>query len=172
MLGEAAIERVTLLVNHVIAAEPVATRRLQAHAGRFMQFHLDDWPALLPALPPLNFRVTPAGLLEWWGQGLPEEPALRVHVAAGNPALALGRALTGTKPRIEVAGDAAFAADLQWLIDNLRWDIEDDLARIVGQGPAHQIARMAGTVAGGMRDAVKALTALASRGAAAMPGRP
>jgi ubiquinone biosynthesis protein UbiJ len=172
MLGDAAIERITLWANHVIASEPVAARRLQPHAGRCMQFHFDGWPTLLPALPRLSFRVTPAGLLEWCGSDVGGDPALCVHVAAANPALAAVQALAGTRPRIDVAGDAAFAADLNWLIDNLRWDIEDDLARVVGPAPAHRIARVAGVAAGGMRSAVHALTALAARGAAAMPRRP
>ena len=42
-----------------------------------------------------------------------------------------------------VQGDAAVASELNWLIENLRWDIEDDLAGVVGPCPARQIVRFA-----------------------------
>ncbi len=164
LLGSAAIERVTLLVNHVLAAEPLAAERLRVHAGRCMQLHFDGWPGLLPALPATAFRVTPAGLIEWCGDETPAEPDLRVTVDASNPALAMAQALAGTRPKVDVAGDAAFATDLNWLFDNLRWDVQDDLARIVGQAPAREIARVGAGVAAGLREAVRTLTGLATRG--------
>lgn len=163
LLGSAAIERLTLLANHVLASEPVATERLRTHVGRCMQLQFEGWPSLLPALPPTAFRVTPAGLIEWCGTEPIAEPDLRVGIDASNPALAMAQALAGTRPKVEVAGDAAFATDLNWLFDNLRWDVQDDLARIVGQAPAREIARVAGGVAAGLREAVRTLTGLAPR---------
>lgn len=162
LLGSAAMERLTLLLNHVLAAEPLATLRLKPHAGRCIQLHFDRWPDRLPALPPTAFQVTPAGLLEWRTDPV-DDPALRVSIDASNPALGLAHALTGRRPRIDVAGDAAFAADLNWLIDNLRWDVEDDLARAVGQAPAREIARLAGGIAVAMRGAAQAVDALVRR---------
>jgi ubiquinone biosynthesis protein UbiJ len=44
---------------------------------------------------------------------------------------------------MEIRGDAALAAEVGWLAENLRWDVEDDLARIVGELPAHQLAKAA-----------------------------
>ena len=163
LLGQAAIERLTLLANHVIASEPVAAQRLRAHAGRCMTLQFDGWPALLPPLPPTSFRVTPAGLVEWCGAEPGGEPDLRVRVDASNPALAMLQALAGTRPKVDVAGDAAFASDLNWLFDNLRWDVQDDLARVVGPGPAREIGRIAGGVATGLQKAVRALSGLAAR---------
>lgn len=163
LLGQAVIERLTLLVNHVLAAEPVATQRLGAHAGRSILLNFNGWPALLPALPATAFRVTKAGLLEWCASEVPADPDLRVGIDASNPALAMAQALAGTRPQVDVAGDAAFAADLNWLFDNLRWDVQDDLARIVGQAPAREITRVAGGVATGMREAAKAVSGLVAR---------
>jgi ubiquinone biosynthesis protein UbiJ len=163
LLGQAAIERLTLLVNHVLSSEPVATQRLGAHAGRSIRVQFDGWPALLPPLPPTAFRVTPAGLIEWCGPDAPAEPDLRVNIDASNPALAMAQALSGTRPQVAIAGDAAFATDLNWLFDNLRWDVQDDLARIVGQAPAREISRIAGGIAAGMREAVKTLSGLVAR---------
>ena len=169
MLGDAVIERLTLVVNHVLASEPVATERLRPHAGRCMQLHFDGWPALLPPLPATAFRVTPAGLIEWCGADLPAAPELRVSIDASNPALAMAQALAGTRPKVEVAGDAAFATDLNWLFDNLRWDVQDDLARVVGPAPAREIARVAQGIAAGMQEAARTLSDLVARGRDAAP---
>jgi ubiquinone biosynthesis accessory factor UbiJ len=68
MLAPALMERVVLVVNHVLGAEPAATLRLQPHAQRVIRLQMQGWPALLPAPPLLAFRVTPAGMLEWCGQ--------------------------------------------------------------------------------------------------------
>ena len=163
LLGDAAVERLTLLFNHVLASESVATERLRAHTGRSVELRFEGWPALLPALPSTTFRVTPAGLLEWCGQAPAEEPALRVHIDASNPALAMSRALAGERPAVDVAGDAAFATDLNWLFDHLRWDVQDDLARVVGAAPAREITRLAGGVAAGVREAARRLGGLVAR---------
>jgi len=163
LAGSAVMERVTLLVNHVLASEPVAAQRLAVHAGRCIQLHFDGWPTLLPPLPLTAFRVTPAGLVEWCGSAPPEVADLRVEIDASNPALALVQAASGERPRIDVAGDAAFAADVNWLFDNLRWDVQDDLARVVGQAPAREIVRLGTAVAAALRQAVTTVGGLASR---------
>lgn len=163
LASRAVIERAILLANHVIAGEPVAAQRLAAHAGRSLLLSLDGWPSLLPPVPPLAIRVTPAGLLEWCGEEIPAEPELRVSVDASNPALAFVRALGGEKPRIEVAGDAQFASDVNWLFDNLRWDLEDDLARLVGDAPARELSKFGSSVAAALREAVRGIGSLASR---------
>ena len=160
ILGNAVIERATLLVNHVLGSEAVATDRLRGHSGRCIQVQFDGWPSLLPPLPSTAFRVTPAGLLEWYGADAPPDADLRVRIDASNPALAMAQALTGERPKVDVAGDAAFAADLSWLFDNLRWDVQDDLARLVGQAPAREMARVAGGIAAGLREAARAIGGL------------
>ena len=163
LLGQATMERLTLFLNHVLGAEPVAMQRLQQHAGRSVQLELQGWPGVLPALPPTTFRVSAAGLLEWAVGDTPVQPDLRVSIDASNPALAAVQALTGERPRVEVSGDAAFATDLNWLFDNLRWDVQDDLANLVGPVPAREIARLGGGIATGLREAVRALGGLVQR---------
>lgn len=153
LVGPAVLQRLTLLLNHVLSAEPVATQRLCQHAGRCLQVELTDWPARLPALPGLVFRVTPAGLLEWCGDEAPGAAAadLLLRIDAANPALLLARLAAGERPTVEVQGDAQCAADVHWLVDNLRWDIEGDLARWLGPLPARQLARLGAALAAGLR---------------------
>jgi ubiquinone biosynthesis accessory factor UbiJ len=183
-LATEAMERATLLVNHVLASEPAAAQRLGGHVGRCLSLQVNGWPGWLPPLPRLVFRITPAALVEWCGpqanaqpqeqsQAQPQaqsqtqatEPIdLQISVDASNPAKALMQALAGERPRVDVAGDAAFATDVNWLFDNLRWDIEDDLAQLVGPVPAHEMARLGRAVAGGLRDALNTVGAMAARG--------
>jgi len=171
-LGNSVAERLTLLVNHVLAAEPVATRRLRAHSGRRLRLQLEGWPALLPPLPDLAFRVTPAGLLEWCGADAPREVDLQLRLDASNPALLLSRLAAGEQPKVDVQGDAQFAADLSWLMDNLRWDVQDDLERVVGKAPAHEIARIASALAVGLRSALRTLSGWAARAPGSPAGEP
>jgi ubiquinone biosynthesis accessory factor UbiJ len=163
LLAPAVMERLALLANHVLISEPVAAQRLRAHIGRCVVVRLEGWPALLPAPPTLAFRITPAALLEWCGADAPADAELRVTIDASNPALALLRSLAGERPKVEVTGDAAFATDVSWLFDNLRWDIEDDLARVVGQAPAHELARIVAGVADGLRRFAQSLAMFARR---------
>lgn len=163
-LNLAVMERATLWLNHILAGEAVATQRLRPHAGRSIRLRFEGWPALLPPPPLATFRITPAGLLEWCGDEAAEAATaeLIVSVDASNPALAFAQALTGERPKVEVSGDAAFAADLNWLVDNLRWDYEDDLARVIGAAPARELARLASGAAQGLRELVRAVGARAA----------
>ena len=168
----AVMQRATLLINHVLASEPVAAEHLRAHAGRIILLQFNGWPSLLPPLPGMAFRVTPAALVEWCGDEAVPAPDLRVAVDASNPALAVVQALGGKRPRIDVAGDAAFAADVNWLFDNLRWDLQDDLARVVGQAPARELVRLGSMLADALRAAAGGLGELSQRARGAAAGQP
>ena len=134
-------DRLVLLINHVLSREPIAAERLRPLVGRALVVHLAQWPSLLPAAPDLVLGVTPAGLFERLDAPPAGPGGLRIEVDASNPArLALG-ALSGAAPNVSVQGDAAFAGEMHWLMDNLRWDVEDDLAGIVGPLAARQLAQ-------------------------------
>ena len=151
LLVPAVFSRLTLLLNHVLASETVATTRLKPHAGRIVCLQFRGWPSSLPSLPTLIFAITPAGLLEWQLLPLAGAADLTLEIEASNPALELVRRLGGQAPRIQITGDSALAADVSWVTDNLRWDVEDDLSRLFGESVAHEMARIAGAMAGGLR---------------------
>lgn len=162
-LAPAFAERLTLVINHVLAAEAVATQRLQPHAGRTLSLSLNHWPVLLPAPPALAWRVTPAGLLEWCGvQGAPA-PDLHVQIDASNPALLVARALSGHAPAVQIDGDAQLAGDVNWLLQNLRWDVVADLERLFGAGPAVTLQRVGSALATALRAGLKGVSELGER---------
>ena len=76
---------------------------------------------------------------------------LQLQIAAANPALLVARLAAGERPEVGVQGDAQFAADVNWLADNLRWDLEADLARVVGALPASQLVGLGAALAAGLR---------------------
>lgn len=161
MLAPALMERVVLVVNHVLDAEPVATQRLRAHAQRVIELRLQGWPSLLPAPPALAFRVTPAGMLEWCGgEPLPVNADLRVQVDAANPLALMARAMAGDKPAVSIDGDAQLAADVNWLLVNLRWDIAADLERMFGPAVAQPLHRLGSALARGLRAALQGASTL------------
>jgi ubiquinone biosynthesis protein UbiJ len=150
----AAQPRLLLLVNHVISREPSAVRRLQAHAGCRLSVELVDQPAWLPALPPLRILVTPAGLFDSDGvpsQGAPGAPDLTLRLSMPGPDRLLA-ALTGeAMPEVRIEGAGAVAADMHWLADNLRWDIEADLAEVLGSAPSRIVIGLGRAAAQALR---------------------
>lgn len=154
LLAPAVMERLTLVANHVLGAEPVATEKLRPHAGRSVELRLEGWPVLLPPPPPCAFRVTPAGLVEWSGLERSTPADLTVRIDASNPALLFARAVGGEMPAVEIEGDAVLAGDVNWLIQNLRWDVAADLERLFPPVVAAQLHKIGRAVAAGVRAAV------------------
>ena len=92
----------------------------------------------------------------------PPPADLRITVDASNPAALLARALAGERPTVQVEGDAVFAADIGWLLQNLRWDVAADLERLFGPLLAHQLHQVGRALARGLRGALDAFAAASS----------
>jgi len=163
MFAPAVLERLTLLLNHVLGGEAVATQRLLPHAGKVVQLELTAWPSVLPPPPLLGWRVTPAGLLEWCGPDAPGGADLRLSLAAANPALLAAQMLTGIRPAVDVAGDAQLAGDVNWLMQNLRWDPAADLERVFPPPVAQGLHRVGRALAGGLKAAVQGAETIRQR---------
>mgnify|MGYP000101908514 CR=1 FL=1 len=161
LLAPALMERLVLVINHVLGAEPAATQRLRAHDQRVIELQMQGWPSLLPAPPTLAFRITPAGMLEWCGgAAAPVAADLSVRIDAANPLLLMARAMSGDKPAVAIDGDAQLAADVNWLLQNLRWDVAADLDRLFGPQlaqPLHQLGRV---LSQGLRGGLQAASTL------------
>jgi len=126
--------RVVLLLNHVLMQEPQAMSRLVQQRGRLLKVQWMQWH--------LQLRISPAGLFEHVPLGAVSDPVdLQLTLTAANPWQVLQPLLDGGKPDVQVQGDVQLAADINWLIDHVRWDLEADLARIVGDVPAHMLGQ-------------------------------
>ena len=69
------------------------------------------------------------------------EPDLRLHVQQEQPWDVLQTLAQGEKPPMRVEGDVMLAADINWLVDHVRWDAEEDLSRLIGDAAAHNLMR-------------------------------
>ena len=66
-------------------------------------------------------------------------------------------ALRGDKPGVRIEGDVEFAGEVNWLIENVRWDAEEDLSRFIGDAPAHTLGKIGRSVAEALRSFVSKL---------------
>lgn len=173
----AVLDRALLWLNHVLAAEPAATERLAAHAGRKVTVRWEGPAGPWPLPPPLVLGITPAGLCERLeaeaDAGISAAGGLRVTVVLPAPYQLPGLWLSGKRLPVNVEGDAQFAADVAWLAENLRWDAEHDLARFVGDAPAHELMRFGAALREALRGASRGVTDIWSRrpGAHAAPSK-
>lgn len=137
-LTNEAADRLVLLLNHVLMQEPVATERLERQAGRTVQCQWRNFQ--------LRLHISKAGLLE----RLPFDPSLNDVPSGSDVDLCitlkddqtgpiLNAVVQGENPALTIEGDVQLAADINWLVDHVRWDIEDDFSRIVGDVPAHAL---------------------------------
>ncbi len=126
------LNRLVLFVNHVLMQEPEAMRRLARQKGQRIEL---QWQQFALQLSP-----TPAGLLE---RVQVEGFDLRLTVTDENPLDVATALLRGDKPSVRIEGDVQLAAEVNWLIDHVRWDAEEDLARLIGDAPAHTLAQWA-----------------------------
>lgn len=135
----AAQARLVLLINHVLSREPAATNRLRPHAGRRLAVELVEVPSWLPSPPPMRVRITPAGLFEVDSPPADGAADLSLRLSLPAPGRMLDIVSGAAVPDVRIDGDAALAAEMHWLVDNLRWDIEGDLAQAVGPTPARLV---------------------------------
>ena len=145
-LVEEVQHRGVLLLNHVLQQEPEALARLARQKGRVVKAQWRSFHAQL--------IVTPAGLLDLAPPGGLAD--LTLSVAEESPFGLARAAVRGEKPAVRIEGDVQLAAEINWLADNVRWDIEDDLARVIGEMPAHQVARVARTAVDALKRFVAA----------------
>jgi ubiquinone biosynthesis protein UbiJ len=161
--------RLVLALNHVLQQEPEAQARLKRQSGRQVEAH---WRAFT-----VRLQATPGGLLDL---GLPHtEPDLTLTLTEESPFALAQAAVRGDKPPVRIAGDVQLAAEVQWLIDHVRWDLEEDLSKLVGDGPAHAVGqalrRMGEAVrqfAGGGSHAAAGAAAPVATSAPAYPSAP
>jgi ubiquinone biosynthesis protein UbiJ len=133
--------RLVLLLNHVLMQEPQAMDRLRRQAGRIVEAR---WRIFT-----IRLVATPAGLLDLATPGA--APDLTLAVTEDSPWSLAQAALRGEKPPVRIACDVQFAAEVNWLVDHVRWDLEEDLARVIGDAPAHALAEAARGMAEALR---------------------
>lgn len=123
-------QRLVLFLNHVLMQEKEAQDRLARRKGSVLHVR---W-----GLFAIDLLITPAGL---FNRAAPSaKPDLTISVAVDSPLVVAQAVLAGKPPPVKIEGDVQLAAELGWLAENLRWDVEEDLSRVLGDIPAHALA--------------------------------
>jgi ubiquinone biosynthesis protein UbiJ len=154
--------RLVLTLNHVLQQEPEAQARLKRQAGRVVEAHWRQFS--------MRLQATPAGLLDL---ALPaQQPDLTLTLTEASPFSLVQTTIRGDKPAVRIAGDVQLAAEVQWLVDHVRWDIEEDLARVFGDAPAHAIGEVLRRMGTTLRSFTARGRAEPAAGAATPPASP
>lgn len=120
---------ITHFLQHLIAQNSWAKAHLIPFAGNTIQFDF--------AIVKTNLIILEDGSLALGGEtALPEAsiyapPSLMLRMLAKDEA---------AKMDFKVTGDVHLATEVSKILQNIRWDIEDDLSKMVGDIPATKIA--------------------------------
>jgi ubiquinone biosynthesis accessory factor UbiJ len=119
---------ITAALNHLLQGEPWAGERLRAHAGS---------QALIRAgFVDVHLVIDAAGLFEVGAAS--QEAAVTISLPADTPFRLLGDR-SSVFQAARLSGSADLAETLAFVFRNLRWDVEADLARLVGDIPARRL---------------------------------
>ena len=117
-------------INHVLEGEPWASAELAKHAGKSVLFDLP--------IGQMCFEINAGGLLTAFKHI--EEPSLSLEVSGQALTDLLGSSGTLREQAfkaVKITGDADLAQLIGRLAGQLRWEYEEDLARVLGDAPAH-----------------------------------
>ena len=117
-------------INHVLGSEPWASAQLAKHANKTILLQIP--------LGNLCFEIRPDGLLASLKET--DSPSLTLEVSAaalGDLAASSGSLREQAFKAVKITGDADLAQLLGRLAGQLRWEYEEDLARLVGDAPAN-----------------------------------
>ena len=120
--------RLILLINHILLKEPQALERLKRQKGRSIEIKWHQFRC--------RVNCTPAGLIELTQQvplqaqtHLPKAPDLAIELMEPSVISLIQMFANAVKPPLHIQGD-----------------LEDDLAKIVGDVNAHQLGKVASYV--------------------------
>lgn len=123
-------------LNYLLESEPWARERLAPFAGESLELRA-------PPLPALRFLIAADGRLSAAGATPATQAGAPLVVAFGRGALAA--AVKGEEyllRAIQVEGNAGLASEVMFLFRHLRWDAEEELAKVLGDAAAHRVGSM------------------------------
>jgi ubiquinone biosynthesis protein UbiJ len=116
-------------INHLLRSASWAREDLKRHAGKTARFEVAPLAVTLSVLD--SGEVTPSTPGSIAAVTARLTPGLMLRLAGRD---------AGAWREIEISGDTDFAAAINHVVRNLRWDVEEDLSRVVGDVAAHRMA--------------------------------
>jgi ubiquinone biosynthesis accessory factor UbiJ len=124
--------KLVLFLNHVLQANPHALPRTRRLSGRSVQIR---WQRHA-----LSWAFTPAGLLDV--RSAQAQADLTLDLGQVSPVDLATQLMRGERPHLRIEGDVQMAAEVNWLVDHVRWSPEEDLARLLGDAPARAVFQL------------------------------
>lgn len=174
VIGGVAARALHAALNHLLAQNPWARDRLRGHAGRVVEIGVDpsareSVPAPLRGLaealePRMRATIADDGTLSALSLS-PARESAEAGVATAAPAAVtllvrpsidalfagLRAGPQGLARHLRIDGDVLLAGALGEIAAHARWDLEEDLSRVVGDAAAHRAGRTAREAAAGAR---------------------
>ena len=123
-----AVAPLVAAINHVLEQAAWARTRLQQHDGKCVRVDLPLFAVALLILP--TGEIADGAHVEPCDVAVELDPTLALRFLAQD---------TSAWQQVPVHGDTAFARDLLYVAQNLRWDVEEDLSRVIGDIAAHRL---------------------------------
>ncbi len=134
--------------NRLLGNAPWARARLAPFAGEYVALSCAPFP-------PLAFEILADGSLAQAAAGQNAGVTVKLTPIAMASFAADPGSEGSFADDVEIAGNPALAVQLRHLLRHLRWDIEDSLARWIGDAPAQRAAAAARCVGAWQRDALR-----------------
>jgi len=115
-------------INHLLRQANWAREKLRTHVGKTARILVSPFA--------FSLAITDKGEVAAANDGEPDvmlslTPPVLIRILARDES---------AMSDVEIVGDAAFAADINFVVSHLSYDAEEDLSRIVGDVAAHRMA--------------------------------
>ncbi len=138
---------VATALNHLLGSAAWACERLQPHAGKTARFSSAPFRIALTILS--TGKVADAASDTAADVSFAITPGQAMRVLAADAA---------AWREVTVEGDTVLARDILYVAENLRWDVEEDLSRVVGDIASHRMTQAARGFWRWQRDAAEGFT--------------
>ncbi len=120
-------------LNHVLKAEPALLLRAQAQAGKHIQWRVAPLPSQMVSIESSGFFV---------GADPQDPPDLAIDVQ-WVPVLFGKWSRDALRDQLQFNGDEVLTTLVRDAVQCASWDIEDELAKLIGDIPAHRLGTAA-----------------------------
>jgi len=117
-------------LNHLLRQNAWATERLRAYSGRTVKLSLLPFEALFTIAG--NGEFVPAAADAVAEAGIILTPTAALRLLADQPPEKL----------VKVEGDSELAAEIGKVLRQLEWEYEEDLSKLIGDIPAHELVSL------------------------------
>lgn len=141
-------------LNHILAGEGWARERLRGFSGQ--RLRISGGPLAI------DLAIDSEGLFAPADPAAGASPAVTIELPADAPFRFLSGGREAVFSAARLTGTADFAETLAFVFRNLRWDVEDDLSKVVGDIAAHRLIGAGTALLGWQRRAAANIAANAA----------